>query len=153
MIFLWPTDELPFESSLGANLEALDPLREEFGCHIYAYDEIHTYIRVDGFDHGSIIKIVHRLRAKWAELMATMHVKVKVYLVQPPGANFMRNGVKIFTGAQSDRGFAHATPMLCGPSLSPGQLENWEDRRQLVRTKNHTRLRDAVERSLQGLRF
>jgi hypothetical protein len=153
MIFLWPTDELPFGSSLGPNLEALDPLREEFGCHIYVYDEIDTYIRVDGFDHGSIIKVVHRLRAKWAELMATMHIKIKLYLVQPPAANLMRNEIKIITDGQSGGGFAHATPRLFGVSLSFGQLENWEDRRLLVRTKNQTRLRDAVEMSLQGLRF
>ncbi|KAL1955788.1 hypothetical protein VTO42DRAFT_8108 [Malbranchea cinnamomea] len=154
MLFLWPGDELPLEAALGSNLEDLDPLRKEFGCYIYIYDEDPNYIRIDAHEHEAVVKIVHRLRAKWAELMANRHVKVKLYLVQPPPTDLVSNEVEIFEVRPSGSRYSYATPMLCCEPISGSlQSEDRKDKDQLVRAKNEVRLREAVERSLQGLRF
>lgn len=153
MIFLWPTDELPVEISLGPQLEQLDSIRQESGCHIYIDEEMPMYIRVDGYDHDSIIKVVHRLRAKWAELMATMHVKIKLYLVQPPSSQFIRREVDVVRIPQSSGGFVYATPLLFDTPSDHFQQDSVDESDNSVRAKNDNRLQEAVERSLQGLRF
>lgn len=154
MIFLWPGDELPLEDSLGPNLESLDPLRREFGCYIYAYDEDPNYIRVGAYDHATIINLVHRLRAKWAELMANRHVKIKLYLVQPPASDLLKNEVVVVKVSPFGSRYAYPTPLLyCAPSLSSIQVQGWKEKNKLARAKNEVRLREAVETSLQSLRF
>lgn len=154
MLFLWPIDELPFEASLGSNLEDLDPLRREFDCYIYLYDEDPSYIRVDTYEHETVRAIVHRLRAKWAELMANRHIKLKLYLAQPPVTNQMTSDVQVHKVSQGDNGDAYNTPLLyCIPTLTALHPPDWKERVIHARAKNEGRLREGVERSLQGLRF
>jgi hypothetical protein len=152
MLFLWPTDELPLDV-LGGNLEDLDPLRKEFGCYIYVYEEDPNYIRVDGYDHNAIVQIVHRLRAKWAELMANRHVKIKLYLVQPPSTNRMKDEIAVVKLPPNRSGFAFSTPVLFSAPNPPSLYVKSQEDRSLVRAKNEERLREAIQRSLQGLRF
>lgn len=154
LIYLWPSDELSVDC-LGPQLEFLDPLRVEFGCPIYIDDELPNYIRVDGYDHETILEIVDRLRAEWAELLAITHAKVKLYLVQPPRAfTDCVIQVKKLMAASGARLYI---PILHGVQLtSPLLLEGCDeihDGRKSARTKTANRLRDAVERSLKGLRF
>ncbi|EEP81097.1 predicted protein [Uncinocarpus reesii 1704] len=151
LIFLWPSDELPMESALGPQLEALDPLRIEFGCPIYVDEELPSYIRVDAYDHDTVLKVVSRLRAEWAELLATMHVKVKLYLIQPP-EKLMNCEVQIRMPRLAN-GVILCTPVLYGMLVGPNHPRSQKDKRELVCMKNEKRLRDAVEQSLQGLRF
>lgn len=150
LIFLWPTEELPVES-LGPQLEILDPLRVEFGYPIYVDDEIPNYIRVDGYDHGTILEIVGRLRAEWAELLAITHSKTKLYLVQPP-RNFSSYEIKV-EALSLNNGARLYIPILHGVRLTTPLLLHDCAERSLFRTKNANRLRDAVKRSLKGLRF
>ncbi|KMP04074.1 hypothetical protein CIRG_03765 [Coccidioides immitis RMSCC 2394] len=151
LAFLWPADELPIESSLGPRLEALDPLRVELGCPIYVDDELPSYIRVDAYDHDTILKIVSRLRAEWIKLLATIHVKIKLYLVQPP-KDFTDCEVQVKM-PRSANGAVLSTPVLYGTPLGPNAVQSQGDKRELIRMKNESRLRDAVEHSLRGLRF
>lgn len=154
MLFLWPIDELPLEVSLGPNLEDLDPLRKEFGCYIYIFDEDPAYIRVDAHDHHVVLQIVHRLRAKWAELMASRHIKLKLYLAQPPLSNGVANEVQVLKVGQTENGDAYDTPLLYAlPTSNAIQTFDWREKLQFIRAKNEDRLRESVERSLQGLRF
>ena len=154
MVFLWPGDELPLEDSLGPNLESLDPLRREFGCYIYIDEEDPNLLRVDAYDHQTIISLVHRLRAKWAELMANRHVKIKLYLVQPPAGDLTKNEVAVVKVAPFGSSYAHPTPLLyCTPAMPCLQIQGWRDKNKLARAKNDVRLREAVETSLQSLRF
>ncbi|WEW55851.1 hypothetical protein PRK78_001284 [Emydomyces testavorans] len=149
LVFLWPTDELPMDASLGLHLEALDPLRVEFGCPIYVDDELPNCIRVDAYDHDTILKIVDRLRAEWAELLATMHVKIRLYLVQPP-RNFTNCEFEI-SRSQTANGIVLSIPTLHGVCMDSAPNQN--RKQELIRTKNENRLREALTRSLQGLRF
>ncbi|KKZ61977.1 hypothetical protein EMCG_03534 [[Emmonsia] crescens] len=152
MLFLWPDDELPLEMALGKDLEALDPIRADFGYYIYPYDESpdhQKYIRVDGYDHGKIIEIVKRLRAKWANLLAETSVKTKLYLVQAPPVNILKAEVGLMKCRQPGSQNIHAAPFLCGAELDDAGLE----RRNMFREKNELRMHNAIDQSLHGVRF
>lgn len=152
MLFLWPDDELPLEMALGKDLEALDPIRADFGYYIYPYDESpdhQKYIRVDGYDHGKIIEIVKRLRAKWANLLAETSVKTKLYLVQAPPVNILKAEVGLMKCRQPGSQNIHAAPFLCGAELDDAGLE----RRNMFREKNELRIHNAIDQSLHGVRF
>lgn len=143
------------KESLGQNLEDLDPIRREFQYPIYVYrdGESSEYIRVDGYDQDIMRVIVQRLRTKWAELMASVNVKAKLYLAQPPSPDAMRTEVDIMKLSQRGGGFAYASASLYGISLGGIQLQQWSEKSRLIKMKNDVRLRDTIERSLLGLRF
>ncbi|DAA73538.1 TPA_exp: Uncharacterized protein A8136_4719 [Trichophyton benhamiae CBS 112371] len=154
LLFLWPTDEVPFDL-LGPQLEALDPIRRETGCYIYIYDEQPSFIRVDGDDHDTIITAVHRLRAKWAEIMAKIHMQSKLYLVQAASSNIRNKEVSIARVAHSVGGLGqmYATPVLHEIPLTSMDPDSMQDRDEDSLNTNESRLRETVEESLQGLRF
>ncbi|EFR01472.1 hypothetical protein MGYG_04480 [Nannizzia gypsea CBS 118893] len=154
LLFLWPTDEVPFDL-LGPQLEALDSIRRETGCFIYVYDEQPSFIKVDGDDHDSIITAVHRLRAKWAEIMAKIHIQSKLYLVQAASSNVRSKEVAISRVAHSVGGLGqvYATPVLHEIPLTSMDPDTVQGREEGALTTNESRLRETVQESLQGLRF
>lgn len=138
---------------LGPNLEDLDPIRREFQYPVYEYDEVPGYIRIDGYDQEAMRMIVQRLRTKWAELMASVNVKAKLYLAQPPSIEAMRPEVDILKLSQRGGGFAYASTSLYGDLLGGAQRQQWTEKSREIKVKNDARLRGTVERCLQGLRF
>lgn len=132
---------------LGAELEALDSIRIEFGYNVYIFEEVPEYICVVGPDHETLHKISRRLRTKWHELMATSNVRSKVYVAEPPEPNAMRAGIFV----KKIPGFAR--PRLSGDLLKDSERGPWQERITLIRSKNDGHLLSAVERSLRGLTF
>lgn len=148
MVFVWPTNELPLQDSFGQKLEALDPLRLEFGYYIYADDELPDCIRVDGDSHHSMMIIVNRLRAKWGELLASKGVNVKLYLLQVPPR---RIDVNVEQQVVSNLEMGIPRPIILPPT--PERTEEWKSRGELLRLRNEERLCDSVVRSFDVARF
>ncbi|EEH17939.2 hypothetical protein PABG_00502 [Paracoccidioides brasiliensis Pb03] len=156
MLFLWPEDEIPVETALGKDLEALDAIREEFGYYIYLYEESpheQKYIRVDGHDHGIIIEIVKRFRAKWVNLLTEMGIKPKLYLVQIPNVDLLKTEIGLVKCRQPGCCTIEAVPVLFGGYLYSSDLRVSIDRGNLLSSKNELRLRSAVNQTLQNVRF
>lgn len=148
MVFVWPTNELPLQDSFGQSLEALDPLRLEFGYHIYADDELPDCIRVDGDSHHSMMIIVGRLRAKWGELLASRGVNVKLYIPQVPPR---RIDVNVEQEVVSDLEMGFPRPVFL--ALTEQRVEEWKKRGELLRLRNEERLCDSIVRSFHVARF
>ncbi|KAF3480126.1 uncharacterized protein GIQ15_05473 [Arthroderma uncinatum] len=155
LLFLWPTDEVPLDLALGSELEALDPIRRETGCCIYIYDEQPSFIKVDGDDHEKIITVVNRLRAKWVEVMAKIHIQAKLYLVQSASAQVRKNEVAVVRVAHSVGGIGHtyATPVLYGTPLTAMKLDFWHEQEENAAANNERRLCETIEESLYGIQF
>ncbi|EEH41487.2 hypothetical protein PAAG_03050 [Paracoccidioides lutzii Pb01] len=156
MLFLWPEDEIPVETALGKDLEALDAIREEFGYYIYLYKESpdeQKYIRVDGHDHGIIIEIVKRFRAKWANLVTEMGIKTKLYLVRIPNVDLLKTEIGLVECRRPGCRTIEAVPVLFGGHLYSSDLRVSFDRGNLLSSKNELRLRSAVNQALQSVRF
>lgn len=148
LLFLWPTDELSIKELLGPQLEAFDPIRREFRAHLYLSPDLPDYICVAGYERDIIREIVHLIRVKWNELMASTNIKSKLYVVEPPEPDFMRGRISIKTNHHQ-----LAKPILDGGLLKGAQLADWDGRATLIRLKNDIRILGATEQALKGLAF
>ncbi|OXV08262.1 hypothetical protein Egran_03978 [Elaphomyces granulatus] len=148
LLFLWPTDELSIKELLGPQLEAFDPIRREFRAHLYLSPDLPDYICVAGYERDIIREIVHLIRVKWNELMASTNIKSKLYVVEPPEPDFMRGRISIKTNHHQ-----LAKPILDGGLLKGAQLADWDGRATLIRSKNDIRVLGATEQALKGLAF
>jgi hypothetical protein len=148
LLFLWPTDELSIKDLLGPQLEAFDPIRREFRAHLYLSPDLPDYICVAGYERDIMREIVHLIRVKWNELMASTNIKSKLYVVEPPEPDFMRGRISIKTNHHQ-----LAKPILDGGLLKGAQLADWDGRATLIRSKNDIRILGATEQALKGLAF
>lgn len=147
LLFLWPTEELPFKEYLGPDLQGLDPIREEFDCHIYIPDGLPDYICVLAHDHGTIRESIRRIRTKWSELMASANIRSKVYLVEPPELIFAQRGIIV------KQSHTLARPFLHGGIMTAFEITQWLDRAALMRSRNDARLLSTTERAMRALPF
>ncbi|KAK1150153.1 hypothetical protein N8T08_000052 [Aspergillus melleus] len=146
LLFLWPKEGPSIKEALGPKLESLDSIRSKFLCHVFVLKDDSNFICVLGDDHDTIKHIAHRLRTKWAEVIANSNIVSKVYIVEPPEAGYMRRKVVV-----QNNTLHKAT--LSGAMLSESELKNWRSRGKLIQSKNNARVINAVERSLRGLVF
>jgi hypothetical protein len=147
LLFSWPDEELPIREVLGSELQALDFLRTEFKCHIYRSKELSSYVCVEGAKPESLHKVASRLMSKWHESLATCNVRSKVYLVEIPEARRTMTGISVKKVENIAR--ASFPPTLSTDAQHEVSLE-WL---VLMRSKNESRLLNAVERSLRSLPF
>ncbi|KAJ9291149.1 hypothetical protein DTO280E4_4412 [Paecilomyces variotii] len=147
LLFLWPTEELPFKEYLGPELQGLDPIREEFDCHIYVPDGLPDYICVLAHNHGTIREAIRRIRTKWSELMASANIRSKVYLVEPPELIYAQRGIIV------KQSHTLARPFLDGGIMTAFEITQWLDRAALMRSRNDVRLLNTTERAMRALPF
>ncbi|PLB37459.1 uncharacterized protein BDW47DRAFT_132080 [Aspergillus candidus] len=148
LLFLWPRDGPSLRDSLGPQLEALDTIRAKFACHLYIPNGLADFICVVGCDHDTIKEIVRRLRTKWSEIIASISVKAKVYVVEPPPSGTVS---KILTEKPRNAPFVEFA--LVRDKIEGTALQQWLARAAMIRSKNDTRLLNAIERSLRGVAF
>ncbi|KAF9889228.1 hypothetical protein FE257_007541 [Aspergillus nanangensis] len=147
LLFMWPKEGPPLEQSLGRDLETLDVIRVKFNCHIFVPKTLPDYICALSHSHDIMKQIVSSLRTKWAETMANTNIKAKVYLVEPPSPEAIRD--KITVKKETSLG----KPLLHGDNLNHLELANWRDRAVLMQSKNNARLLEVIEKSLKGVVF
>lgn len=114
---------------------------------MYLSPDLPDYICVAGYERDIMREIVHLIRAKWNELMASANVKSKLYIVEPPEPIFMRGRIIIKTTNRL------AKPSLDGGLLKAAQLVDWQSRAAFIRSKNDIRILNATEQALKGLAF
>ncbi|KAI9371401.1 hypothetical protein BJX61DRAFT_543709 [Aspergillus egyptiacus] len=147
LLFLWPKDGPSLNQSLGPQLEYLDRIRAEFGCHLFAPKDLPGYICALGHNGDSMKEIAQRLRILWAEIVAKSNVKAKVYLVEPPEPSTMEAEIIV----KKENNMHKAA--LQGGSLKGHDREKWNGRVGLIRSRNNDRLLAAVENCLRGVSF
>ncbi|KAL4916237.1 hypothetical protein BDW62DRAFT_212109 [Aspergillus aurantiobrunneus] len=147
LLFLWPKDGPPMNECLGSELEFLDPIRTRFGCHLFAPKDIPGYICALGHNHDSMKQVAQSIRILWAESVAKSNIRAKIYLVEPPEPNAMKGKIVVEKQNQLHK------PALRGNRLKGRDLEDWQDRVNLVQSRNNTRLLNAVENCLKGVSF
>ncbi|PYH44447.1 uncharacterized protein BP01DRAFT_401137 [Aspergillus saccharolyticus JOP 1030-1] len=143
LLFLWPKEGPSLKNALGAELEALDPIRVRFECHLFVLDDLPDHICVVGYAQGKTGLIVQLLRNKWAEIMANSLVRSKLYLVEP----FESGQGEV--SARREGGLTRAA--FRANSLNDTDMQIWADRAELIRSKNNARLLNVVDRFLKGV--
>ncbi|KAL4924377.1 uncharacterized protein BDV17DRAFT_295490 [Aspergillus undulatus] len=148
-LFDWPKDGPALTECLcGPELPFLDPLRARFGCYMFVSKNLPGYIWAVDHNRDSTKEIAQSLRTLWAEAVAKSNIKAKVYIVEPPAPKAMKG--KIVVKKQSPQ--LHK-PALQGSRLKGQELQQWQSRVGLIRSKNDQRLLNAVESCLKGLSF
>ncbi|KAB8220267.1 hypothetical protein BDV33DRAFT_203572 [Aspergillus novoparasiticus] len=145
LFFLWPSDGPSIKESLGEQLEALDMIRAKFGCHLYLPKNAPDYICALSPNHDTMRQIAQLLRTKWSETVANSHVRSKVYISEPP--KILRDKIVVENNALFAKAFLH------GKMVKSLQLEQWQNRRTLIQTKNKAHILSALSRSLRGVSF
>ena len=145
LFFLWPNDGPPIKKSLGEQLEALDIIRAKFGCHLYLPKNAPDYICALGHSHDTMRQIAQLLRTKWSETVANSHVRSKAYILEPPET--LRDKIVVENNTLFAKAFLH------GKRVKSLSSEQWQNRRNLIQTKNNTHILSALSRSLQGVSF
>ncbi|KAE8355587.1 hypothetical protein BDV28DRAFT_146037 [Aspergillus coremiiformis] len=143
LLFLWPKDGPPINESLGKQLETLDIIRAKFGCHIFIPKDLPDYICALGCSHDTLKQIAQLLRTKWSETIANSHVRSKVYIAEPP--KILREMILV------EKNTLFAKAFLLGNRVKDIQPEQWQNRANLIRTKNNARILGALSRSLRGV--
>lgn len=145
---MWPKEGPSLLESLGPKLEVLDVIRAQFNCHLFVPKDSPGMICAVDSNHDNIKRIVHCLRTKWREVMASSNIKLKAYVVEPPVADVMKK--KIVMRHESS---CYAKPLLRGNRLKGLEMEEWASRATLIQSKNNVRMLSALQKSLEGVVF
>ncbi|OJJ49706.1 hypothetical protein ASPZODRAFT_89103 [Penicilliopsis zonata CBS 506.65] len=149
LLFLWPTDGPSMKDCLGQELQALDNIRARYGYHVFIPSGLPNCICVLGHEQDIIRQIVHRIRAKWSEIIVKNNVTSKTYVAEPPqGGPFQQKlviqapGRVIKSSIQGDM----KAPIIY-------DLDDWRSKAASIQSKNKSRILSTLERSLQGLKY
>ncbi|KAL4886595.1 hypothetical protein BJY04DRAFT_228404 [Aspergillus karnatakaensis] len=147
LFFLWPTNGPSLTDYLGPQLESLDLIRAQYGCHVFVPKDLPGHICALGHDHNAMKEMAERIRALWVEAMAKTNVKTKLYLVEPPVPSKMKNKIIVNKENQLHK------PVLRGSHLKGSELQLWQDRYALILSQNKSRIVAAVEECLKSITF
>ncbi len=152
-IFSWPVEEVRPQDILGDGLEALDPLRMAYKCHII-FDDPHSVFRVLTDNLASVEKALPRFVGIMKEYIARTYRPITRYLVKPPGFSAHRMDVKITpsqaTGSAVD---APQVPMLTGMAMELETRGQWLKLSARRVAQNNLDIADALRRTILNLRF
>lgn len=129
--------------ALGTDLEALDPIRIRFTCHLFVDKELPDHICALGYEQAKIGQLVQLLRNKWAEIMANSLVKSKIYLVEPLGSGHGE------VSARKEAGFVR--PLFRTIPMSKADMDSWPGRAELIRSRNNAHLLKVIDKCLKSV--
>ena len=127
--FLWPVEEVRPEELLGDSLEALDPIRFEYKCHI-VFDNQDSAFKVFTDDPESVgktmLRIIGVMREYTAKFTTRNTRRIVDYMIQPPSPFAMRKDIKILSGPTTEPGIAAGKiPLLTGDVLETTARDSW----------------------------
>ena len=155
--FLWPVEEVRPEELLGNSLEALDPIRVDYKCHI-VFDEIKSAFKVFTDDPESVGKTMLRItgimKEYTAKFTATNSRRIVDYMVEPPSAFAMRKDVRTLPGPTTDpRISAGKIPLLTGDVLETVAHDTWLEKSRLMKMQNVQRIEQDLRKAIQLLPY
>ena len=155
--FLWPVEEVRPEELLGNSLEALDPIRVDYKCHI-VFDDKDSAFKVFTDDPESVGKTMLRItgvmKEYTAKFTATNSRRIVDYIVEPPSAFGMRKDIRILPGPTTDpRTSAGKIPLLTGDILEPVAQDSWLEKSKLMKMQNVQRIEQDLRKAIQLLPY
>ncbi|PYH87236.1 hypothetical protein BO82DRAFT_427994 [Aspergillus uvarum CBS 121591] len=143
LLFLWPKEGPSMRDALGTDLEALDPVRIRFTCHLFVDNKLPDHICALGYDQAKTGLLVQLLRNKWAEILAKSLVKSKIYLVEPLESGHGE------VSARKEAGFVR--PLFRKIPMSKADLDSWPGRAELIRSRNNAHLLKVIDKCLKSV--
>ena len=153
--FLWPVEEVRPEELLGNSLEALDPIRIDYKCHIVFDDQVSSF-KVFTDDPESVKKTLLRItgimKDYTAKFTARNTRRIVDYIIEPPSAFAMRKDIRILPGPTTDpRISAGKIPLLTGDVLDTVACNTWLEESKFMKVQNIQRIEQDLGKAIQLL--
>ena len=149
--FLWPVEEVRPEDILGSSLEAFDPIRIQYHCHI-VFDTKFSSFRIFSDKAEHVEKTKDRLVGTMKEYVAKSARPDVVILVEPPNSSAMREDVKILPTSLNDpKANKSLIPVLTGRTLNPEARNEWLDESKSLTMKNNRRMELSLRKCIARL--
>ena len=136
--YLWPTDEVQPEDILGPSLEAFDPLRFQYQCHI-VFDHKLSSFRIFSDKEDSIRRTMGCMEGTMKEYVAKSKRPDKIILIELPNPSAIRKDIMVLPLSLNDpKAKQSMIPVLTGDRLDPKSRCDWlEKSDELTRKNNH----------------
>lgn len=155
--FLWPVEEVRPEELLGNSLEALDPIRFEYKCHIVFDDQVSAFkVFTDIPDSvgKTMLRITGLMKEYTAKFTARNSRRIVDYVIEPPSASAMRKDIKTLPGPTIDpRISAGKIPLLTGDVLETVARNSWCEKSKLMKVQNTQRIEQDLRKAIQLLPY
>ena len=155
--FLWPVEEVRPEELLGNSLEALDPIRVEYKCHIVFDDQVSAF-KVFTDDPESVGKTMLRITGVMKEYTAKFTARnsrrIVDYMIEPPSPFTMRKDIKTISGPTTEPGtFAGKIPLLTGDVLETTARDSWLEKSKGMIVQNSYRIEQDLRKAIPLLPY
>ena len=146
--FLWPIDEVRPEDILGSSLEAFDPIRFQYQCHI-VFDNKLSSFRIFSDKEESVKRTMDRIEGTKREYVAKIAQPDIIILVEPPNPSAIRKDVKVLPASLSDPKIAMSMiPVLTGSTLDREARNEWLNESNELTMKNNRRMELSLRKCI-----
>ena len=151
LVYLWPTDEINPHEVFGHSIEAFDPVRFRFKCHIIFDDGMGAF-RVFSQDRESIVAVQNRIEEALNAIVAHSTRKSVVYLVDPPAADKIKAEVKLLQGPRESEDKPNTiTPQLWGRLLNAESRNKWAQKFTELQRANNSKIEQVFVKAISVL--
>ena len=151
--YLWPVEDVRPEELLGDSLEALDPIRFEYKCHIVLDNQVSAF-KIFTDDPESVKKTMHRITGVMKEYVARTSRQIVDYLIEPPNYDVMRKEVKTLPGPMITPGMSGGKiPLLTGDMWVTEVRDNWLEESRKMREENVRRIEHDLRNAISILPY
>ena len=149
--FIWPVDEIRPEDILGPSLEAFDPIRIQYLCHI-VFDNKLAAFRIFSDSEESVKATMGRIVGTMREYVAKSVRASKLLLVEPPHPSVIRKDVRMLPASLNpSKETRSMIPSLTGSKLDLKDLEEWHDESKEYTRKNNSRMELSLRKCIANL--
>ena len=149
--FLWPVDEVRPEDILGPSLEAFDPIRFQYQCHII-FDNKFEAFRIFSEREENIKKTMNRMVGTMREYVAKNVRPGMIILIEPPTPSAVRKSVKVLPlSSNGSKTGQLMVPSLTGNTLDPQARHEWLDKSKQLVIRNDGRIELSLRKCITNL--
>lgn len=149
--FLWPVNEVRPEDILGSSLEAFDPIRFQYHCHI-VFDTKLSSFRIFSDKEDSVQKTMERIVGTMREYVAKSARPEMLILIEPPSSSAIRKDVKVLpVSHNSSKTNKSMVPVLTGSTLDSQGHNEWLKESTKLMLENHRRMELSLRKCIANL--
>ena len=149
--FLWEKDEVRPEDILGPSLEAYDPIRLQYQCHI-VFDHKLSAFKIFSDKEDAIKQTMNRIVGTMREWVAKDHRPEVVILIEPPSLSAIRKDIKVVPVSFNNyAGEKSMKPEFTGGTLNPEGRKEWPRKSKELTMKNNDRMEMSLWKCIKRL--
>jgi len=147
----WPPNHIHPTELFGQSVEAFDPVRMAYHCHI-TFDTERSMFRVLSNNPKAVQEALRRIRTTVSELVSRSKKPIRLYLLLPPSLGAIRSEIGL-KNSRPTISKIRVKPLLVGQPLSGEGLQEWAQLRPKFSAANESCIQRAVIECLSRVRF